>query len=89
MIEELLSKSLPNLGVGVAAVIVLYFSFKLAVEALDRREQSFRDYVSDNNHKTTEILVEAKNSIKEASENIKLNTEILREVRDHLIREKQ
>lgn len=90
MLESLI-KILPNLGVVIAAVLIfgvfVYFLFKLFIDAIDKREEAFRSYVVVNNHKTTEILVECRDVIKEAADNIRQSTEIQKQVVEHLIKE--
>lgn len=85
MTNELITQ-LPNLGVGVAAVVVLYLCFKLAVEALNERDKAFRDFVLANNHKSVEVMAECRDVIHVAAENIRSSTEIQRQVVEHLIR---
>jgi hypothetical protein len=86
MTSELLTQ-LPNLGVGVAAVIVLYLCFKVAIEALNSRDKAFREFVEANNHKSVEVMVECRDVIREAADSIKASTDIQRQVVEHLIRE--
>lgn len=87
MIEELFLKTLPNLGVGVAAVIVLYLVFKVAIDALNKRDEAFKNFVEANNHKSIEVMTECRDAINEAAENIRTNTEIQKQLVEHLIRE--
>lgn len=87
MIEELFLKTLPNLGVGVAAVIVLYFVFKVSIEALNKRDEAFQKFVEANNHKSIEVMAECRDAINEAAGNIRTNTEIQKQLIEHLIRE--
>ncbi len=86
MTDSLISV-LPNLGVGVAAVIVLYLCFKIAIEALNERDEAFRNFVEANNHRSVEVMTECRDVIHQAAENIKSSTEIQRQVVEHLIRE--
>jgi uncharacterized membrane protein len=88
MLEELFLKTLPNLGVGIAAVVVLYLCFKVAIDALNKRDDAFRQYVEANNHKSVEVMTECRDAIKAAAENIRQSTEIQRQVVEHLIKEK-
>lgn len=92
--ESKLLEVLPNLGVGIATVVVLYLVFRIFIEALNKREEAFRNYVTENNHKITELVIQSTLAIKESSEAIKKSgqfiqsaTEAMREVRDHLIKD--
>lgn len=89
MTEELFTKALPNIGVGVAAVVVLYLTFKIAIAALGERDKAFRDFVQANNHKSIEVLTQCRDAINEAAGNIRTNTEIQKQLIEHLIKEKQ
>lgn len=75
MFAELIS-ILPDLSVGCTALIVVYLVIRKAMKAIDEREEAFRQYAQKHNHETTEVLVEARNAIEEASQNIKKNNEI-------------
>lgn len=86
MNDQLIAQ-LPNLGVGVAAVVVLYLCFKVAVEALNSRDKAFREFVEANNHKSVEVMTECRDVIREAADNIKSSTEVQKQVIEHLIRE--
>lgn len=85
MTDELI-KQLPNLGVGVAAVVILYLCFKVSIEALNERDKAFREFVQSNNHRSVEVMTECKEVIHVAAENIRSSTEIQRQVVEHLIR---
>ncbi len=89
MIEELFLKTLPNLGVGVAAVVVLYLVFRAAIEALNKRDDAFQKFVEANNHKSIEVMTECRDAIKEAAENIRQSTEIQKQAVEHLIRDRK
>ncbi len=84
--NDSLISMLPNLGVGVAAVVVLYLCFKVAVEALNDRDKAFREFVNSNNHRSVEVMTECRDVIHVAAENIRSSTEIQRQVVEHLIR---
>ena len=86
--DNLLINSIPNLGVGVAAVVVVYLCFKTAIGALNDRDKAFKDFVESNNHRSVEIMSECRDVIHEAADNIKMSTEIQRQVIEHLIKEK-
>ena len=86
--ENLLIEALPNLGVGVAAVVVVYLCFKTAIGALNERDKAFRDFVTANNHRSVEIMSECRDVIHEAADNIKQSTEIQRQVIEYLIKNK-
>lgn len=90
MIEALVP-ILPNLAVGVAAVLIfavlLYYVFRIFVEALNERDEAFQKFVTENNHKSVEVLTQCRDAIQEAAENIRQNTEIQKQVVEHLIRE--
>jgi len=88
MIEELFLKTLPNLGVGIAAVAVLYLVFRTAIEALNRRDEAFQKFVEANNHKSIEVMTECRDAIREAAENIRTSTEIQKQAVEHLIKDK-
>jgi len=89
MIEELFLKTLPNLGVGVAAVVVLYLVFRVAIEALNKRDDAFQKFVEANNHKSIEVMTECRDAIREAADNIRQSTEIQKQAVEHLIRDKK
>ena len=84
--DTLLTNAIPNLGVGVAAVLVVYLCFKIAVAALNERDKAFRDFVEANNHSSVEIMTECRDVIKEAADNIKMSTEIQKQVIEYLIK---
>lgn len=86
MTNELIAQ-LPNLGVGVAAVVVLFLCFKVTVEAFNERDRAFRDFVEANNHRSVEVMTECRDVIHVAAENIKSSTEIQKQVVEHLIRD--
>lgn len=87
MIEELFIKTLPNLGVGIAAVVVLYLVFRVAIEALNKRDEAFRSFVEANNHKSIEVMTECRDAINKAAANIETNTQIQKQLIEHLIKE--
>lgn len=91
MFEEFFLKALPNLGVGVASVLIfavlLFYIFRIFVEALNQRDKTFREFVEANNHKSVEVMTECRDAIREAADNIKQNTEIQKQLIEHLIRE--
>lgn len=89
MIEELFLKTLPNLGVGLAAVAVLYLVFRVAIEALNKRDEAFQKFVEANNHKSVEVMTQCRDAIREAAENIRQNTEIQKQAIEHLIRDRK
>ena len=86
--ENLLVTALPNLSVGVAAITVLYLSFKVTIAAFNDRDKAFRDFVESHNHQSVEIMTECRDVIKEAAENIKQSTEIQKQVIEYLIKGK-
>ncbi len=88
MIEELFLKTLPNFGVGVAAVVVLYLVFKVAIEALNKRDEAFKNFVESNNHRSVEVMTECRDAIREAADNIRSSTEIQKQTIEHLIKDK-
>ena len=74
---------------------VLWDMSKRHGEQIDAREKAFREFVLENNHKITDLVVESTTAIRESSDNIKKSsqsiqgaTDILKEVRNHLISEK-
>lgn len=82
---------LPNLGVGVTAVVVLYMAFSMFVKAMNSREKAFREYVQTNNHRVTELVVEATQAIKESttvikesSKAIQISTETIKDIRNFI-----
>lgn len=92
--EELLLKSLPNLGVGIASLVVLYLVFKICVSALNERDKAFREFVHARNHEMTSLIVESTTAIKESSVAIKRSSDFIQtatgtmqEIRNHLIRD--
>ncbi len=88
---EAFAQILPNLAVGVAAVLIfavlLYYVFRIFVEALNERDKAFRDFVQSNNHKSIEVMTQCRDAIQEAANNIRQNTELQKQVVEHLIRE--
>ena len=86
MFEELFLKTLPNLGVGVAAVIVLYLAFKISIEALSKRDDAFRHFVETNNHRSVEVMTQCRDAIRESADNIRQSTELQKQVIEHLIK---
>jgi hypothetical protein len=86
MESSLLANSLQNLGVGVAAVVILYLCFKASLTAFNERDKAFRDFVEANNHRSVEIMTECRDVIHQAAENIKQSTEIQKQVIDYLIK---
>ncbi len=82
-----LMNTLPNLGVGVAAVVVLYLCFKIAIIALNERDKAFRDFVEASNHRSVEVMTECRDAIHQAAESIKSSTDIQKLVLEHLIKE--
>lgn len=89
MIEELFLKTLPNIGVGVAAVVVLYLVFKAAIDALNKRDDAFQKFVESSNHKSVEVMTQCRDAIEAAAKNIEQNTELQRQVVEHLIKDKK
>jgi len=96
-ILETILKSLPELGVGITAVISIVF---IVVRLSDthqkerqRTEDAFRSYVESNNHKVTGLVVESTLAIKEsallireATKSMTENNMLMKDVRDELIR---
>ena len=77
---------LPQLGVGVAAVVVIYLLMVKTIDSINARDEAFRTYVEAHNHKSVEIMTECRDVIKEAAANIAQNTEIQKQVVEHLSR---
>lgn len=77
--------ALPSVGVGTAAVIVLYLVFRVAVDALNKRDEAFKSFVEANNHRSVEVMTECRDAIRQAAKNIETSTEIQKQTIDHLI----
>ena len=73
--EQTLLEMLPNLGVGLAAMVVLYLSFKLFAALIEKKDKAFTDYVNANNHKSVEVMTECRDAIKASADNIKEHTD--------------
>lgn len=86
MVEQQLINMLPNLGVGVAAMVVLYLSFRDFLKTLNEKEKVFKNYVEANNHKSVEVMTECRDVMSAAAENIKKNTEVMQSVTQALIK---
>lgn len=84
--EDILIKTLPQLGVGVAAVVVIYLLMAKAFDALNVRDAAFKNFVESNNHRSIEVMTECRDVIREAALNIQQNTEIQKQVVEHLIK---
>lgn len=87
MEAEILS-ILPNLGVGVASVTVLFLVFRLMIQELGKRDEAFRSYANEHNHETTRVIIEASNNINANTEQSRATADILKEVRNLLIKHK-
>ena len=90
MIEQL-----PNLSIGVVAILGLVVLLIVVWKSVDKRDNAFRSYVDANNHKHTELVIKSTTAIEGFTANVRENTEftkeattVLREVRNHLIKEK-
>jgi uncharacterized membrane protein YgaE (UPF0421/DUF939 family) len=91
----MLTEQFQNLGIGVASIVILYLCFKLFLEALSKRDKilnekdnAFREFVSEHNHKSVETMMNCNNSIQEATENIKKSTEIQQLMLEVLLKDK-
>jgi hypothetical protein len=78
-------KQVPQLGIGVAAVIVLYLCFKIFVAALNTRDTAFKSFVEANNHRSVEVMTECRDAIRDAAANIRESTEIQKQVVGRMI----
>lgn len=98
--EELLFKSLPQLGVagvsiGAMVYLVKYmldYSAKILKEMSERHmlerqssETAFREFVTERNHQTGQLIAEATVSMKESTAAIKESSEFIREATKVLI----
>ena len=104
MIEQLIN-ILPNLSIGavsiLAVIAIAYLFLKAGKENSERhrismheRDERFFDFVQSNNHKVTDLVIEATNAVKESSKAIQESSKFIqeatgamKEMRDHLIRE--
>ena len=106
MPEQFINPSMfAELGVAGVAIVFIYLAVrmmskrhaeeaKMYVEMLDRRDKAFRDYVSTQNHRSTELIIKSTRAIEQATETIKETgvvvtgaSAVLKEVRDYFIRE--
>jgi hypothetical protein len=69
-----------SLGVGGAAIYVLWDLSKRHIKQLDERDRTYKVYVESNNHKMTELVVESTKAISKASEQIGESTKILKSI---------
>ncbi len=88
MSETALIQMLPNLGVGVAAIVVLYLCFKIAIQSINEKDRAFREYVQEHNHKSIEVMCECRDAIRESAEKIKSNTKVQEKILLNLLRDK-
>lgn len=91
---EALIGILPQLGVGAVSLIVLYLLITKFMEETTENRKAFITFVSEHNHKTAELISESTSSIKEnteqnkiVSEHLRTTTELMKDVRDHFIKE--
>ena len=80
--EAELLKALPNLGIGIASVYILYLVFRVAIDAINQRDKSFKEYVEANNHKSVEVMTECRDSIRAATEGMKIHNDSHRQMMD-------
>lgn len=78
--EELFLKSLPQLGVGVVAVLAIVYISKLNAKERGSNQKAFMEYVENHNHQVTKLVVESTKAIGEASEHIKESTQVMRDL---------
>ena len=89
---------LPQLGIGVVALVVLGLVIKWGLEfvkgmiakhmsMLDERDKNYRGYVESNNHTMTNLVVEASNSIKKNTEVLGEHLDLLKGIKEHLKKE--
>ncbi len=86
MNEALVGETISGVGIGAGALYVLYLVFRLAFEAINKRDTAFKEYVEANNHKSVEVMTECRDAIKAASKNMELSTKIQTKLVDRLDR---
>lgn len=82
--EEIVLKSLPQLGVGVVAVLAVIYIVRLHSKERETNQKVFMEYVESHNHQVTELVVGSTKAIQEASENIKESTEIMKRLSERM-----
>jgi predicted lysophospholipase L1 biosynthesis ABC-type transport system permease subunit len=89
---EYLVKELPNLGVGVAAIVAIVIMADRFLKALAKKDKDYTGYVESNNHESvkaivaaTEVMRQCAKSIENSSEYMKESTEVMCEVKGVLI----
>ncbi len=88
MTEASLVQMLPNLGVGVAAIVVLYLCFKIAIQSINEKDRAFREYVQEHNHKSIQVMCECRDAIRKSAENIDANTKVQEKILLNLLRDR-
>jgi len=94
--EDALLQAIPQVGVGVAAVIAIVYIVRSHSAERQDNQKAFMEFVNTNNHKTTELVLASTEAIKESTIAIKNSAEvnretagILKEVRDEMISERK
>lgn len=87
--EAELLKALPNLGIGIAAIYVLYLVFRESIKVINERDRAFKAYVEANNHESVKMMErqvtmmeKCETAIKVSADNIKAHTEAHRQLTD-------
>ena len=60
-----------QLGISGFALYILWDLIKRHNKRIDDRDDVFRDYASEHNHKMTDLIIACKDQIKESTEAIK------------------
>lgn len=83
MFEQLLT-ILPNLSIGVVAILALVYIVSMFEKHRKEEQAVFMEYVNTNNHKFTDLVVKSISAIEGASKSIEKNTEILEGVGENI-----
>ncbi len=66
-----------NLGIGGFALFILWKQNDSHAKQLDERDCNYRNFVNENNHKMTNLVIESTKTIIESTETIKKTGEMI------------
>lgn len=84
---EFLIENASNLGIGIFSILAIVYIIyihteerKVERELRETRNRAFMEFISNNNHKITELVKESTTAIVASSKNIEENTKMISRV---------